>query len=1518
MLDATQAADASARPAPAIAPAPTAAQPSGAGPIVAAARILAPVLEAGRPIDAVTLRSAMTQAFGADDTGGAWVWKDAYEAAEVSVVLFLKRFGRAMRKQAGAGPDGPARMLRMLEAVAALEPSHTRRSDEQVRLQQFSTPLPLAYAALQAAAIRPGDIVLEPSAGTGMLAVMAECALGCRARDSLVLNELAPVRAGVLSSLFPEASVTRHNAEAIADYLPDVRPSVVLMNPPFSATPGVSGKRPDADLRHIRSAFSMLRPGGRLVAITSANCIPNTPSWPFSASVGGGKETAKVVFTMIIDGKAYARRGTTFQTRLTILDYFSGVSSGGSGVLDMDACAGDAGELLEAIIANVPPRLPVETKTTDLFGAGSRARAPAGRSTGTAKSSRSRTPRPSPERNWGEIVELAFDTDAPPKGEDEAGTSSLEKGNYEAWRPTVVRVPGAVRHPTPLVQSAAMAAVSHPVPAWRPMLPERVVKEGLLSDAQLESVVLAGEAFSELLGGQYRIGSGWETVTRCDGDNGSNEETRGEVNGPADEAEKMSGPVRFRRGWMLGDGTGCGKGRQVSGILLDSWLRGRRRALWLSQSDKLLEDARRDWMSLGGRAEDVIPVGRFRQGDLIPYDEGILFATYATLRSPARMNKPSRLEQIVAWLAGSLEEKDRHAFDGLVIFDEAHAMANAGGSKGERGDVAPSQQGRAGLRLQNALPDARVAYVSATGATTVPGLAYAGRLGLWASGDTPFEDRSDFIAAMEAGGVAALEVVARDLQALGLYQARALSYDGIKVDILEHPLSDAQRGIYDSYANAFRIIHRNIEEALRATGIMDGESTLNKRARAAALSAFESAKQRFFGYLLTGMKCPSLIRSVESDLAAERSVVIQLVSTGEALMERRVAEVPPSEWDDLNVDLTPRELVIEYLSHAFPVQLQEPFTDEEGNLLSKPVFDEDGNPVLCRQAVAARDALIEQLASLPPVPSALDRIVQHFGHDAVAEVTGRSRRVLKITDSGGERLALRSRPASANLAEAAAFMNGEKRILVFSMAGGTGRSYHADLSCANTRRRVHYLLEPGWRADQAIQGLGRTHRTHQASAPLFRPVTTDVKGERRFIATIARRLDSLGAITRGQRNSQTAMGGGRSLFRSSDNLESTYALAALRMFYSSLWLGRIPGWSVEKFENATGLKLVHEGSLRENLPPMPQFLNRLLALPIDEQNLLFDELETRIESNIEQAKEAGTYEVGVEVLRADSLSIVSREVLSRHQGTGAVTELVGILRRDRMRPTTADGALEMVSRAAGSFGKKKTGVPCIAINTRSMRAAAVLPAPAHVFDDGGMQERVRLCRPSTRDTMARDELIASNWRRVDMDDDLELAQWRSFWEQKISSLPKHKETRLWLAAGLLLPVWDRLPEENMRVRRLTADTGETLIGRVLEAGQVSAVRTAFGLDGGFAMTGREAFDAVMGQGAPLALAGGWRLARRRIMGTDRVEVEGASGSDLQLLKRLGCTTEIVSWRTRVFVPDADTVGRILDRRPPAG
>ena len=506
MLDARPAPDALARPPlPALAtdPAASPASPSAGDALFAAARTLLPVLEVGRPLDAETLRDAMTEAFGASDAEGGWVWKDAYEAAEAACVLFLQRYGRGMRRTCGAGADGPRRMLAMLEAVAALEPSHTKRSEEQVRLQQFSTPLPLAYAALQAAAVRPGDVVLEPSAGTGMLAVMAECALGDRATGALHLNEYAQVRARLLTRLFPQAVVTAFNAESIADRLRDVRPTVVLMNPPFSATPGVDRSRHDADLRHVRSAASMLPPGGRLVTITSAHCV-------LGDAVGRLDPPARCVFTMAIDGRAYARRGTGFDTRLTVLERGDGPSVD----LDGTARAANAAELLDAVIAQMPTRqqiapVPVPSgPARDLFGK------PVAPKPATRRGPRAvSTPETRQAHDWGPISELVVET-SPVAHAANADTSAADTGPYAPWRPGAVQVPGAVEHPTPLVQSAAMAAVPHPSPAYRPLLPERIVTDGLLSDAQLESILLAGEAHSRHLAAEYRIGSQWETVHR--------------------------------------------------------------------------------------------------------------------------------------------------------------------------------------------------------------------------------------------------------------------------------------------------------------------------------------------------------------------------------------------------------------------------------------------------------------------------------------------------------------------------------------------------------------------------------------------------------------------------------------------------------------------------------------------------------------------------------------------------------------------------------------------------------------------------------------------------------------------------------------------------------------------------------------------------------------------------------------------------------------------------------------------
>src|SRR3546814_17988075 len=118
-----------------------------------------------------------------------------------------------MRERAGT----PAALLAMIGRVAGLLPTHTRRSEESQSLQQFSTPSPLALVAGVAAGITSADVVLEPSAGTGMLAVFAEIMPACVGTQNpnkprMALNELAETRAALLRRLFPDTLVTPHDA----------------------------------------------------------------------------------------------------------------------------------------------------------------------------------------------------------------------------------------------------------------------------------------------------------------------------------------------------------------------------------------------------------------------------------------------------------------------------------------------------------------------------------------------------------------------------------------------------------------------------------------------------------------------------------------------------------------------------------------------------------------------------------------------------------------------------------------------------------------------------------------------------------------------------------------------------------------------------------------------------------------------------------------------------------------------------------------------------------------------------------------------------------------------------------------------------------------------------------------------------------------------------------------------------------------------------------------------------------
>lgn len=1463
--------------------------PDRAARLVAAARDLLILLCRGEALSATALRRAMVTAFGGSDSEGAWTWKDVYEVQEIAALLFIRKYRDAL-----AGRK-PLAALATLEKLQSLLATQTRRSDRSQRWQQFSTPVPLGFVVARAAGINANDVVLEPSAGTGLLALFAE---GTVAR--LHLNELEPKRRALLSEMFPGIAVSGHNGEYIDDLLPrQIAPSVVLMNSPFSTSPMMTKTSPAVAGRHVVSALNRLTDRGRLVAITGRSFAPDSRQW--RAAFARLQVMGRIVFSAPLAGSLYAKHGTRFETRLTVIDKrpaenpddFSGY---------VEELVGSTADLLRLVMQSVPDRLAVEPGITEHR---EESVPPTNQSEGDQPQTQTMAPLPelaspltmaSPQVTTDRMDAVPFayravDWSAP--------TEELRDCLYEVYAPQSVVIDGAVGHPTPLVQSAAMASVAPPKPTYVPDLPRRLITEGVLSDAQLESIIYAGEAHANLLPGDRAINQYHDLASEGEIEAGANPDVASEAEFAAGTETKSATQIRtvqFRQGWFLGDGTGCGKGRQVAGIILDNRSKGRTRALWVSKNDKLLEDARRDWSALGGDPAQVVALSKFKQGRPIELTDGILFLTYGTLRSAARqsagVSKKSRLDQIVDWLGPD--------FDGPLMFDESHALANATSEKGERGVKAASKQGQAGLRLQRALPLARVCYVSATGATHVNNLAYAERLGLWGE-DTAFTNRAEFVQAMEAGGVAAMEVISRDLKAMGLYTARSLSYDGVEVELLEHPLSAGQIEIYDSFAEAYHIIHQNLQAALEASNITSETATLNRNARAAALSAFESCKQRFFNHMLTAMKCPTLIKSIESDIQRGDAVIVQLVSTGEALLERRLATIPGCEWSDLSVDITPREYVLDYLAHSFPTQLFEIYTDEDGNEGSRPKFDAEGNPVINRTAEARRDAMIEHLAGLPAVPTALDQILHHFGTEAVAEVTGRSLRLVR--EDGVVKV--QKRPGSSNLAEAQAYMDDQKRILIFSDAGGTGRSYHADQDAKNARRRVHYLLQPGWRADNAIQGLGRSNRTNQSCPPLFRPVATDVKGEKRFLSTIARRLDSLGAITKGQRQT-----GGQGLFRAEDNLESPSARAALRQLYLQIVRGEVADCSLQVFEQQTGLSLLDgDGSVREELPTMSRFLNRVLALTIARQNTLFEAFETILEQILEGLRATGGLDLGVETLQADSMIVEEARTVYTHARTGAETSCLKITRRDKQVPVRFE---EIIARQVGTAK--------FLINARSGRAALALPAPNRMTEAGAVQKCVRLLRPLESQSLTEAELHASTWEEAALD------RFRQAWEAELATLPEFRTSTFYLVTGLLLPIWDRMGSpamgRSLRIYRLQTDDGHRRLGRVLHEKDLPAFYRALGLDAP-ELTVEAMWTSVIDDGASYALVGGLRLRRSRIMGENRVEISFEGGSDIfSTLTGFGCMTEIIQFKRRAFIPLGSQgpviLAKVLERFPLAG
>jgi len=267
-------------------------------------------IEDGEPFDNPKLTRTADRIFGGTRAEGRYTSRDAYDALEIAVNNYLlEKHARELMQM-----DVCEALSRVLRPLLQRLPSQTDRTLEQIELQQFSTPPTLAYFVARLLDPKPSDIVLEPSAGTGSLAIWP-LAVGAR----IICNETSSRRNSLLRCVF-NLDALPLDAEFIDDLLPsDIRPTAVLMNPPFSSTSGrVTKTNSIYGARHVASALRRLQDGGRLVAI-----VGEAMSFHHSSFSEWWQRIAclcHIRANLTLGGKEYAKYGASPDIQILVID----------------------------------------------------------------------------------------------------------------------------------------------------------------------------------------------------------------------------------------------------------------------------------------------------------------------------------------------------------------------------------------------------------------------------------------------------------------------------------------------------------------------------------------------------------------------------------------------------------------------------------------------------------------------------------------------------------------------------------------------------------------------------------------------------------------------------------------------------------------------------------------------------------------------------------------------------------------------------------------------------------------------------------------------------------------------------------------------------------------------------------------------------------------------------------------------------------------------------------------------
>jgi len=179
------------------------------------------------------------------------------------------------------------------------------------------------------------------------------------------------------------------------------------------------------------------------------------------------------------------------------------------------------------------------------------------------------------------------------------------------------------------------------------------------------------------------------------------------------------------------------------------------------------------------------------------------------------------------------------------------------------------------LLLQKLLPNARIVYVSATGASEPEHLLYASRLGLWGTG-TSFADPFEFATEIKAGGPSAMELLAMQMKQSGKYLARSLSFKGATFEVVDVPLTKKFEDMYDAsvalWTDLIQAFEKGFKMHIFDHGVHDAKAV--KNAVGGVRGQIWSAHQRFFGQMLMAAKVDETVRMAQEAVEDGKCVVI--------------------------------------------------------------------------------------------------------------------------------------------------------------------------------------------------------------------------------------------------------------------------------------------------------------------------------------------------------------------------------------------------------------------------------------------------------------------------------------------------------------------------------------------------------------------------------------------------------------------------------------------------------------------